>query len=265
MQPHTFTAVYSFGGVGELIGSKAPDNQYVSGVYEVRKTHHDQHRGRALIINIIQCSCDSSNDADSNDARDMETLFKYLGYDVNKKDVKKNNITNGILQILQSDIAPYDHSEYDSFICCILPFKCKNHHQSDGFFKYDGKAFNTNGITENLSGATCPSLKGKPKIFFIQASRETKEREAIALEVIPNITDFAFCYQTPEDIPAYGSPDGTIFVQEICRAFTQYAKFVPFMDIMTRVHKVVGEKAGGNVPNVSPETTSSLRKNFYFF
>ena len=260
------TPEYTFGLVRPANGSKA---QYLSSTYETKK---GKHRGCALIINMIQCCCDNSNNNSSSDGKDMESLFNYLGYDVLIRDVKK---MQDIYGVFKRDILLEDHSEYDSFVCCILPYKCEVHHQRhhdrtpwiNDCFPYDGEPFEATGITELLSGVGCPKLKGKPKIFFVQASRGIQEEAepGDTLAAVPDIADFAFCYQTPEKYPAYGSPSGTTFIQEICRAFTQYAKFVPFMDIMVHVHKIVKDKAGEKEPCTSPETTSNLRKNFYFF
>lgn len=51
------TIKYTFGDITEILGKRASDDQYVSGVYGIKKTV----RGHALIINVI-CACDSSID-----------------------------------------------------------------------------------------------------------------------------------------------------------------------------------------------------------
>lgn len=63
-----------------------------------------------------------------------------------------------------------DHSAYDAFVLVIL-----SHGKEDGVYGIDGDTKKGSGfvlldeITSLFDGTSCPSLSGKPKMFFIQA------------------------------------------------------------------------------------------------
>lgn len=57
-----------------------------------------------------------------------------------------------------------DHSNYDAFVCCIL-----THGKLGVVYTSDGKAVEILSLVDYFSDRQCPSLKGKPKLFFIQA------------------------------------------------------------------------------------------------
>lgn len=57
-----------------------------------------------------------------------------------------------------------DHSRYDCFVCCIL-----SHGVLGSIYGVDGKTVEIKDLTNFFKGASCKSLQGKPKIFFIQA------------------------------------------------------------------------------------------------
>jgi len=67
-------------------------------------------------------------------------------------------------------VSSRDHTAYDAFILVIL-----SHGKQDGVYGIDGDLKTESGfvllddITSLFDGANCPSLMGKPKMFFIQA------------------------------------------------------------------------------------------------
>ena len=77
-----------------------------------RKVH-----GRALIINNL--ASDPSEPISSGakcDVKNLKKLFTNLNYDVEMK----VGLDKGKMMALFDKIAAYDHSKYDSFVCCIL-------------------------------------------------------------------------------------------------------------------------------------------------
>ena len=55
-----------------------------------------------------------------------------------------------------------DHRKCDSFICAFL-----SHGEQDYIYANDGK-INLQNIFAKFRGDQCPTLAGKPKVFFIQ-------------------------------------------------------------------------------------------------
>lgn len=86
--------------------------------------------------------------------------FDNLGFNVQAHD----DVTDtGMLQVI-SQMALEDHTSYDCFVCCILTHGLQ------------GELYGVNGITvpiKDLTGPmraqSCPTLSGKPKLFFLQA------------------------------------------------------------------------------------------------
>ena len=57
-----------------------------------------------------------------------------------------------------------DHTNYDCFVCCIL-----SHGTTGHIYGADGNLVNISDLTGPLKSVVCPTLAGKPKLFFIQA------------------------------------------------------------------------------------------------
>lgn len=57
-----------------------------------------------------------------------------------------------------------DHSDYSCFVCCVL-----SHGEYGILYARDGK-YSTENLFTPFRGDACPSLVGKPKMFFIQVS-----------------------------------------------------------------------------------------------
>ena len=59
-------------------------------------------------------------------------------------------------------VAEEDHSDADCFVCVILS------HGVDGYiYGYNGRV-TLDSIFKNFKGDACPSLAGKPELFFVQ-------------------------------------------------------------------------------------------------
>ena len=89
---------------------------YVSGKYDTHP-YVKPHRGCAVVIDNVDIDPKYGNCC-SNDAKDMEKLFKFLGYDVK---VHTKLEKQRFLHVFDK-IGETDHSKYDSFVCCILSF-----------------------------------------------------------------------------------------------------------------------------------------------
>ncbi|MGH0127032.1 UNVERIFIED_CONTAM: hypothetical protein FKN15_030419 [Acipenser sinensis] len=69
-----------------------------------------------------------------------------------------------------------DHSNRDCFICCIL-----SHGLKGAIEGTDGCSVPIREITSYFTGSSCPSLKEKPKVFFIQACQGQKTQIAVKI------------------------------------------------------------------------------------
>jgi len=57
-----------------------------------------------------------------------------------------------------------DHSDFDAFVCCVL-----THGKLGALYTSDAKPVRILDIVEFFDDIHCETLRGKPKMFFIQA------------------------------------------------------------------------------------------------
>ncbi|CAB1330007.1 unnamed protein product [Coregonus sp. 'balchen'] len=126
--------------------------------------------GNCLIINNVDFEPKSelSNRTGSNiDCDKLERRFRSLNFIVLvKRNLKQKQIRQELLAL-----SKVDHSQYD---CCVVIML--SHGTEVGHNRFPGAVHGVDGpnvpvqhITNYLNGQNCPSLQGKPKIFFIQA------------------------------------------------------------------------------------------------
>lgn len=70
-----------------------------------------------------------------------------------------------------SDVSREDHSSYDCFVCCVL-----SHGALGSIYGIDGRTVSIQDLMSDVKPIKCPSLRGKPKIFFIQACQGTEKQ-----------------------------------------------------------------------------------------
>ncbi|XP_041117553.1 caspase-8-like isoform X2 [Polyodon spathula] len=169
------------------------------------------------------------------DAVYLTKVFKWLHFEV----VQYNDQTaDGICSIMER-YRQQDHSSRDCFVCCILS------HGSKGAIEgADGSSVSIREITSYFTGCSCPSLKEKPKVFFIQACQGQKRQIAVEIQAdgegpasqpetepkleadadpvqmdtIPNDSDFLLGMATMEDYLSYRSiSKGSFYIQALCR------------------------------------------------
>jgi len=75
-----------------------------------------------------------------------------------------NDLTMETLETLLLTASAIDHSNYDAFVCCFL-----THGKLGVLYTSDAKPIRILDIVEYFDDLHCESLRGKPKMFFIQA------------------------------------------------------------------------------------------------
>ncbi|KAK3593301.1 hypothetical protein CHS0354_031360 [Potamilus streckersoni] len=132
------------------------------------------HRGYAvLIVNQHFSRLDARNGADV-DVQNTKMVLQKLGFFMKNEqlvDLDKQSA----LAVLR-DAKDSDHSRMDSFAFVISSHgneieNPRNGKKEHAIYCSDDQYIFTNDILEMFSDENCPSLKGKPKLFFIQACR----------------------------------------------------------------------------------------------
>uniref|UniRef100_A0A7M4FVY0 CASP8 and FADD-like apoptosis regulator n=1 Tax=Crocodylus porosus TaxID=8502 RepID=A0A7M4FVY0_CROPO len=126
-----------------IASPQVPDDQY---------RMQSQPLGICLIIDCI------GNDTDT-----LEETFQELGYEVNCYRYLSVEAMN---QTLQDAAKLQKHKDYDSFICILV-----SRGSSQSIFCTDQPfpGFSLDRVKQFFTADSCPSLLGKPKLFFIQS------------------------------------------------------------------------------------------------
>ncbi len=92
----------------------------------------------------------------------MSDLLKELYFDV---EVFRDLTSSKILDTVATYSGKQRHKDFDAFACVLI-----GHGRLGAIFGKDGNAVNIISDVAELF-ANCPSLKGKPKFFFVQATQ----------------------------------------------------------------------------------------------
>lgn len=162
----------------------------------------------------------------------LSETFKELHFEVVSYDDCPANKIHQVLEYYQS----IDHKNKDCFICCIL-----SHGDLGIVYGTDGREASIYELTSYFTGSKCPSLAGKPKIFFIQACQGNNYQKAVpdkagleqqhdVLEedsssrrkYIPDEADFLLGMATVKNYVSYREPmHGTWYIQSLCRSLKE--------------------------------------------
>ncbi|KAG1934598.1 caspase-3b [Pimephales promelas] len=204
------------------------------------------------------------------DAKNVMETFSKLDFNVSAT----NDQTVLQMMDLLTKVSRQDHSKSAMFVCVLLS------HGDDGLIYGTDGSIPLKNLFELFRGDRCPSLVGKPKLFFIQACRGTKLDSGIETDGpddtetkrIPVEADFLYAYSTAPGYYAWRNvAQGSWFISSLCEMLTKYSKQLEIMQIMTRVnHKVALDfESSCNTPGFGgkkqiPCIVSMLTKDLYF-
>ena len=121
-------------------------------------------RGICLLINNFHFPGEKERKGAELDEKEIENLFrKELHFEM---EIKRNI---GGVEILKAarEIAGKDHSKYTAFVFIIM----SHGDEKDAILGLDGRKARLEDLMSEFTATNCPSLEGKPKLFFIQACR----------------------------------------------------------------------------------------------
>ena len=200
------------------------------------------------------------------DVQNFVSCFEYLQYVVKSY----NNLASKEIVDLIEKTAAGDHSKYDSFVFCI-----STHGEDNNYiFGSDGNTVDVYQLVATIQD--CPSLQGKPKLFFIQACR-AMPNDLVSPDGNPSIrpvinpdADLAIFWATTRSSSAYRSPrDGSWFVVTLSKIFTMDAHRMDLVSMMYKVTHIVAKMEGTDKESKEKvkqcvETNLQLRGAVYF-
>ena len=226
--------------------------------YSMKESPH----GLAVIINNNQFQ--SLNKALPNrrgsqiDEDNLRLTWEFLNYDVRIfKNLTASEITGKLMQI-----ACESHANYDSFVCCIL-----SHAHLDSIYGADGKLVNINDIADIFKESYCPSLVGKPKMFFIQANHVKNEQlEDVFGHALRKKPDYLFSYVTaPCNVSYKDHRCGSWYVSILRDVFSQHAKEKDLLEMLRIINQRVSEAYNTRGYKQCPSPVTQLNKQVWFF
>ena len=207
------------------------------------------------------------------DEEHFVSTFKFLGYTT----VVHRNLLSNKMYAKMEELNKQDHSEYDSLVVCV-----SSHGNQRAIYGSDSVEVKRNEFCNLIK--SCPSLKGKPKLFFIQACRlpvvdadsnkDGQEGDAapITMSLHPD-ADILIANASTPDNEAYISPvQGSWFVMSLKRKLTDTALIYgrTLLQILQEVNREVCQQLGTmkdkeETVTQCVEVTTRLRKGVTFF
>ena len=202
----------------------------------------------------------------------FQLTFKFLGY----SPVVYRNLSATDMFGKMTELNNSDHDKYDSLVVCV-----SSHGNQRSIYGSDSVEVNRDEFCNSIK--TCPSLAGKPKLFFIQACRlpvvsadspqgDEEVNPCIAKPLHPD-ADMLIANASTTDNAAYISPQyGSWFAGSLRRKLTDpgliYSR--DLLQILQEVNMEVCEQLGITKDKLEPatqcvEVTTRLRKGVRFF
>lgn len=200
----------------------------------------------------------------------FKQTFEFLHYTVNVY----SDMTAEGMKSLMTKVGSYDHSEYDSFVCCV-----SSHGTQTGIYGSDGELLERKAMIDPMK--SCVSLKNKPKLFFFQACRVLLSKVAADSpdsswteppSSLHEDTDILIANPSTEGNPAFTSPEtGSWFAKALHLKLTdpQLVYERTLQQLLEEVTDLVSTEKGqlptGQTVNQCVEVTTRMRKGIKFF
>ncbi|CAG5865625.1 unnamed protein product [Menidia menidia] len=204
------------------------------------------------------------------DEKSLRTVFEWLGFQV----LTYTDCDGGKILSVLRELSKRDHSQMDCLVVCVL-----SHGHQGNVCGVDGQAVALEDLTEPFDGPECPSLAGKPKLFFIQACQGNKEQRPVEIDgdlcadarpnkdFIPSGADFLLGMAT---VPSYVSfrhkKTGTWYIQSLCQNLVEMVPSqVDLVSILTKVNADVSRMSDPyGQKKQMPQPAFTLRQKVVF-
>merc|ERR1712088_1288396 len=246
---------------------------------EIYNMNH-KRRGFAIIFNHKnfdqRLGLKVRNGTDT-DRDNLEITLKRLDFEVRVY----NDCAYKDMERILEELAQSDHSDADCVFVAVLS------HGELGILYACDQPFKPDRLWSHFNAEKCPSLAGKPKLFFVQACQGDQLDAGVRLKrcaytetdsnamsyKIPSHADFLIAYST---IPGFYSwrntTAGSWFIQSVCRVLQEHGTEKDLLSNMTRVARKVAFDFQSNTPGdyamhekkQIPCITSMLTRDVYF-
>ncbi|KAF7267199.1 hypothetical protein GWI33_019533 [Rhynchophorus ferrugineus] len=181
-------------------------------------------KGIAIIFHSKICDEDTSK---------LQACLENLNFDIFMYDDRSKGDIQEIIEKRSKD----DYSKYNCILVVIL-----THGEAD----IDQRLWST------FTADKCPTLAGKPKMFFFQAYQDdnrpqTDGGDQNTPDRIPTHADFLIVYSTANGCYSErNTTNGSWFIQALCEELSENAYTLDLMTILTFVSRTVAKKYENN-------------------
>ncbi|KAF1523823.1 UNVERIFIED_CONTAM: Caspase-8, partial [Eudyptes pachyrhynchus] len=238
---------------------------------ESYKMKNNPHGYCVILNNYIFKNPHEAREGTMEDGEAVKRVFKWLQFEtVEHMDLEAKQMYAKVKEYSQKD-----HSNMDCFVCFIF-----SHGEKDKIKGVDHEFVNIKDLLSCFSGSNCPSLIGKPKLFFIQACQGSVGHPPVTVEddfsghletdatpstSIPDQADILVGMATVEDYECYRCAEtGSVYIQCLC---DKMKVLCPLRKDLITILTEVNKEVGGRVLNgwkQMPKITSTLRKQLIF-
>ncbi|NXR78007.1 CASP8 protein, partial [Pycnonotus jocosus] len=237
-------------------------------IYKMKNNPH----GYCLILNnhIFKNPC-QNREGTLQDGEAVKRVFKWLQFET----VEYMNLERTEMYNTVKEYSRKDHRNMDCFVCFIF-----SHGEKNQIKGVDDVCINIEDLVNCFTGTNCPSLAGKPKVFFIQACQGTLYHQSVKVEAdssehlevdaspltsIPDKADILIGMSTVEDYLSFRSPrTGSVYIQSLCEKMELLCPLgVDLAAILTEVNNEVARRELEGSKQM-PKITSTLLKQLIF-
>lgn len=209
-------------------------------------------RGLAVIFNHENFDIKSlkSRSGTKVDRDNLKESLSRLSFDVKVY----NDLTYGEIRKIVDEAVQTDHSQSDCLVMAVLS------HGEQGVLYAKDVPYKPEDLWTSFTANLCPTLAGKPKVFFIQACQGDQLDGGITLSrtqvdgnpisyKIPTQADFLIAYST---VPGYYSwrntTYGSWFMQALCFELKRRGSELDMLTLLTFVSQRVAIDFESNCP-----------------
>lgn len=155
-----------------------------------------------------------------------------------------------------------DHANYDMFVGVVM----SHGGAQDKILDFDGNWTTIERLMASFRPSKCPSLSGKPKLFFFQSCRgKAKQQQAhpageckaldssadspLSSTTFPHEADFLLAFSTPPGYVAYRNENrGSTFIRALVDVVRRLHSNTHLLDMLTEVNRRVAEDGCKQIP-----------------
>ncbi|XP_071145023.1 caspase-2-like [Mytilus edulis] len=238
-------------------------------------------RGNALIVNVNEVEGKPPRRGTNIDRDNLYHLFSQLHFDVSIYNDIDGLTAKEIAIKLQKFSELPDHQNADACVVCLL-----SHGEEGYIFGTDGRKIFLDNIMSLFENGHCKDLRGKPKIFIIQACRgealdsgvvgkmygEEHDGSPCKPYQLPTMSDMLICFPTQTGHYAWRNKDrGSWYIEALVQVFMKFARTEDVCTMLNRVNSVISRKLSNcqqiemNQMSQMSEYKCTLRMPHFFF